>query len=489
MTGESLVDLLLVRLSRDEEKAKVCEMLISVLGMTEQEAADSVAQTPVLLSKCLPMEEARVVQERMYPYVDLLPRVYGECESTPVPKHHPDTPAPQEIDGQDGSYVHEFERSGLTRSAGDEPEIIYDDDEAERDKEPHGDEAFVITSASEEMLSIERCHICGRTPTTDEKLAPCRTCGELTCSDCFDRFVHVCSKCAAEGRMIDRPIKGEPEYRKRDEPEIEETATAEVSAGRRSVSPMLLVILGIALLGAAFYFLDPLSLFGPGEEVLQDTVAVLVPDSLSIALSDSLASAADTSAADTSRIVASDSLAAAQADSIAADSVTAGEVIPLADLQLPEDVVIPEELTMPTLLLTTPVQGLDILSDSLQLISYNLSCLIAAASVQSEGVTLVRTPDSTEILILSILHPEPMQERMRLVSTLAAMLDGSSVDQLVIYYRESTYYTPELFSLVADSFQVIAGALSPGFIHGRQTSLPGTWEMVSGPIMDWILQL
>jgi hypothetical protein len=49
MTGESLVDLLLVRLSREEEKETVRQLLVSVLGMTEQEAADSVAQTPVLL--------------------------------------------------------------------------------------------------------------------------------------------------------------------------------------------------------------------------------------------------------------------------------------------------------------------------------------------------------------------------------------------------------------------------------------------------------
>jgi hypothetical protein len=490
MSGQSLVDLLLVRLRKDEEKETVRLMLINTLGMSPEEAAESVASTPVLLSKSMPMEEARVIQEKMYPFIDLLPREYGGSASEAVPPPPPKAEEPAEVDGDDGSYVQEFENdSGLTHTRVENLETPYDALEGERDDGLQGDDAFVITSASDEMLTIDRCHVCGRTPTTVEKLAPCRTCGALTCSDCFDRIVHVCSKCAAEGRMVDRPIKGQPEYRKQDETDSEEPVPLETRKGRRRVSPVLLALMGIAVLAAVFYVLDPLSLFGSAVETPGEPIQEPLQDTLTEPSADSLAIAVDTISRDTVLSVRTDSLLTAAVDSSAADSIQPGAVTPLADLRLPDDFVIPEELIPPTLLLSTPVEGLEILSDSLALISYNLSCLMSAASVLSDGVTMVRTPDGSELLILTILHPEPLQERMRLVSDLASLLGGSPVDQMVIYYRESEYHTPELFSLVADSFQVIAGTIAPGFIHSRQTSLPGTWDMVSGPIMDWMMQL
>jgi len=482
MPAETLVDLLLVRLRGEQDQDAVRRMLVDVLGMTEEEASASVASTPLLLSKCLPMEEARVIQEKMYPYIDLLPREYGSQEST---ASRAGSGAAREC-VDEGTYVHEPDAGPLAvQRVSGEPETDPGEPEGGPEDAP-ADEPLIITSASEEMLTVDRCHVCGRTPTTDEKLAPCRTCGALTCSDCFDRFVHVCSKCAADGLMVDRPIKGKPEYRKRDE--VEEAPVEEPVAPKRKVNPALIAVLLVAVLAAAFYFLDPLALFGPGDDGSQPAASAASPDTTvsdgEPIPTDSLAAAPDTTTADSLQGGVPDSLGTVAGDSLADDG---GKT--LAELSLPEDMEVPAELAMPVLLLTSPVTGLETLPDSIALISQDLSCLLSSSSIQSEGVTMVRAPGGEEMLLLSILHPEPVEERSRLIGSLGLFLDGSCVDQMVIYYRESPYYSPEILSFVADSFEVIAGAIGPGVVQSRQAGLPATWELVSEPILDWMTHL
>ena len=203
MIDSQAVDLLLVRLSRDEEKEKVIEMLITELGMSRDEAGEKVDNSPNILIEGISMEQARILQNRMYPYVDLLPRSYSTVTK--------ETNIPADVNQEEIT-------SGSLQT--DETDIDKQNgysEEKETDNSEDIDEGLVITTAAEEMISVERCHICGRTPTSVQKLVPCRTCGELTCSECFDRKMHVCEKCVSEGRVVDRPLDNKPGYsRKQD---------------------------------------------------------------------------------------------------------------------------------------------------------------------------------------------------------------------------------------------------------------------------------
>ncbi len=240
--SEALVDLLLVRLGREEEKQRVLELLVSELHMTREEARASVDKAPLVLLEAVPMGRARVIQNRLYPFVDLLPRMETvEDQQEEAPQEPPRVPEEEEDFGE------------LDESASHTPPAPVKQEEK-----------LSVTSASEEVLSIERCHVCGRTPTGGEKLAPCRSCAELTCRDCFDRIAHVCQKCAADGKVVDAPLARTASSRPQSRHGSDQTMqTAPASPGRGGSRNIAYVAAGVAVLGllAAFYFLDPLRLF------------------------------------------------------------------------------------------------------------------------------------------------------------------------------------------------------------------------------------
>ena len=109
-----MVDLLLVRLSRDDEKQKVIDLLVSELGMTQEQATDKVENSPSILRENVEMEQGRILQDRMYPFVDLLPKYYKsgtEPSSATTGDKVADVapPEPQE----DDSIQHGFADMGL----------------------------------------------------------------------------------------------------------------------------------------------------------------------------------------------------------------------------------------------------------------------------------------------------------------------------------------------------------------------------------------
>ena len=84
MTPEPFVDLLLVRLGREEEKKRVSHLLMTSLQMTEGDALNAVENSPVVLREAVPMAEARDIQKKLYPFIDLLPRI-DETTAPPPP--------------------------------------------------------------------------------------------------------------------------------------------------------------------------------------------------------------------------------------------------------------------------------------------------------------------------------------------------------------------------------------------------------------------
>jgi len=204
--SDSFVDLLLVRLGKEEEKKKVLKLLIANLDLSVTEAESAVNNSPSVVREAVPMNEARVIQKDLYPYIDLLPRLEDETipgkttDDEEVAEVKPDVPSVEyEKESEDPvveDSIHDYADHGV-------------EDESDFDvQEEEDEEAIIITTASEEILSTSRCHICGRTPTDSERLAPCRTCSKLTCRTCFDRIAHVCNHCANEGKTVDRVNEG-----------------------------------------------------------------------------------------------------------------------------------------------------------------------------------------------------------------------------------------------------------------------------------------
>jgi len=541
MTDGPLVDLLLVRLTRDEEKEKVRGFLVSELGMSDEEARKTVESTPAMLNEPLPMELARGIQEVMYPFIDLLPRQYGQ--------HHDAEPAVEQEKDQDQEIVFEENEIDDSLFSGPDPEVEISDDDFANDlpdppdngavkdhgqespeiidvasftssPEPDSDESFVITSASDEMINVARCHVCGRTPTSTERLAPCRTCGKPTCGDCFDRIVHVCDKCAAEGRMVDRPLKGAPEYR-RDaiaEQEIETTPVKSHPSFR--ISPALLTI-GVLVIGAAlFLLLDPLGLLGgsteldesqvvavfdsTGAEVLPDslgtdTLVAVVSDSAAIVTPDTLVQVKDTAtvavdslaindlSVDSTLVIEEDTVAVVSSSSVVL-SIPDSLLRPLRDIQLPDGIEPPDEMISPLLYFSSPVPGIEVLTDSLGHLSFPLGCLSTECDIETDGISLIRTDTGSDVLVISILHPEPLEQRTAFISGLGQLLDSTTVDQIVMYYLQSDYHPYEIFTFVSGSFGTLGESGSPGFILSKQGVVENTWVILSGAVRDWMLE-
>ncbi|OPL18481.1 MAG: hypothetical protein AVO35_03895 [Candidatus Aegiribacteria sp. MLS_C] len=495
-----LVDLLLVRLSRDDEKQKVVDLLVSELGMTPEEAADKVANSPSILREDVEMEQGRILQDRMYPFVDLLPKYYKSAEQkseATTPPGEDDTilhgiysePEPPSGDdaGRESVQEAEAEEDGfgdIVLGAG----ATIDDDfmPGEKTLQGHEEEPMVVTSASEEMITVQRCHICGRTPTNGEKLVPCSSCGELTCVDCYNRREHVCEKCASEGKTVDRPLDAPPESRPAPAPAAprRNTASAPVrksygGGGRRlSFSPAVIAAAALAVLAAAFFIIDPMDIFSGGDEP--------DPGNLSALTDTATIEPADTLAADTA-VVAPPDTTPAGPDSPGRDSTLyTAPVLALSSIRVPDSLGGGGDFRLPPAKTRTGLAGFEIMADSMQLLSAPLGQLLAFHSVELDGFALLRTENGYDILVMSILHPEPAERRAALLGNIGSLLDSTMVDQMVLYYRENQYYEPNMFSFTADSFEVLSLSPSPYFLQRRQALIPATTDLVTGPVFEWM---
>ncbi|MEN8210004.1 MAG: hypothetical protein ABFR50_12220, partial [Candidatus Fermentibacteria bacterium] len=294
MNSSRMVDLLLVRLTREDEKTKVIDLLMSELGMSREDAREKVDSSPNILSEGVEMEQGRILQDRMYPFVDLLPRHYDG--NPPVPSAENGAAASADsssvlntdnITSQQEEQIFENDESDETndnQSSMNDDDITYNTFVEEED-----DNSLIITSASEEMLNIERCHICGRTPTGGQKLAPCQICGDLTCSDCYNRKHHVCEKCATAGRAVDRPLDSVPESRQKTA--AISTSTTSSAHGKKhkpaktgksfSISPFP-IILTLLILVAAFFILDPMGLLSSSDDDIDSTVHISADTALTV---------------------------------------------------------------------------------------------------------------------------------------------------------------------------------------------------------------
>lgn len=479
-----MVDLLLVRLTREDEKVKVIDLLMSELGMSREEAREKVDSSPNILSEGVEMEQGRILQDRMYPFVDLLPRHYNGNSAVPAAKE-------SKSESED---TYELITEDITPEKeeklpdADETDDIYlntstmpEEDDFDNTFDAEDDDSLIITSASEEMLNVERCHICGRTPTGDQKLAPCQICTELTCSDCYNRKHHVCDKCATAGRAVDRPLDSVRETKQ----DIDLPAQKPVDSSNRKFKPEktgksfrilpIAVIVTSVILVAAFLIIDPMNLLASrdnGTEVgTADTIEVdsgEVPDT-------TLAVHVDTT-------ITPD-------DSFPADSTVSIEYISFRDLSLPDSLEIIEGYSLPRTLTSSPITGLEIQKDSLPAIAEFLGQLASVYSIEFDAVSLVRTDDGFEILLMSILHPEPAEKRTALLGNLGLLLDSTVVDQMVLYYRENQYYDAVMFTFTADSFSVLAGSTSPNFLQRKQALIPETTVLITGRIFDWMTDL
>ncbi len=534
MSDEGLVDILLVRLGRNEEKERVKSLLIKELGFSEEKAAEAVAKTPNMIQKAVPMGKGRVIQNRLYPYIDLLPRmdlVDEEPEEAEAPEPAAETatePAAEEEapEEEDESRVEE-DVSGLQTAAGavvdagfaeedtgggepeeegpgtgaepepdDEPDLEIESGSAytapsSESEEPGEEESegMVVTSAAEEMRQIERCHICGRTPTDGERLAPCRSCGELTCRDCFDRVAHVCEKCAEDGKFVDRPPQ----------PKKEAVERASAPAARRQPAPPaassgpggynkglvagLAAALVVVVLLAVAYFVDPLGMFAG------DADSSPLPDDGG--RRDSVAIAADTSSVDTASTAAdtasADSLAAA--DTTSTGPVHAAGPLNLAAAELDSASALADPAPV-SLLTTSGVVGLEILKDDLESLGEDLGRIVAAAAIEVDAATLFRTDSGISVLAVGILHPEEDTRRYALLRGLGHYLASTGVNELVFYYRENQYYDARVVTYVNSNFENLSQATGPmEFQELTGCTSAQQWELLNGEVRAWITSI
>ena len=484
-----MVDLLLVRLTREDEKIKVIDLLMSELGMSREEAREKVDSSPNILTEGVEMEQGRILQDRMYPFVDLLPRHYNGNSAVPAAKKSEPEEKTYDIITDDFNTIEEEKEEQHPES--EESEDFYPEADSlpEQDQEfnafdSEDDDSLIITSASEEMLNVERCHICGRTPTGNQKLAPCQICTELTCSDCYNRKHHVCEKCANAGRAVDRPLDSIPQERKETglpSAQAKDSSRAKpmhVKSRKASrILPIAIILLSLTLV-VAFFILDPMHLLSTadnGTENNEDETAdttdvhsIEVPDTTLILEVDTTVTPVDSLPADTSESI---------------------DYISLTTISLPDSLLTVEEYSLPRTITSSPITGLTILTDSLPFVAEILGQLASVYSIEFDGISLVRTDAGFDILLLSILHPEPAEKRTALLGHLGLLLDSTVVDQMVLYYRENQYYDAIMFTFTADSFSVLARSNSPNILQRKQAFLPETTELITGRVFDWMTDL
>lgn len=447
--SEALVDLLLVRLGREEEKQRVLDLLVSELQMGREAARRAVDSAPVVLLESVPMGQARVIQNRLYPFIDLLPRMDSVPEERPAPDARAEEREPEE-------------EEEIQEPPARAREVI---SPAPPQQAARTDEKLVVTSASEEVLMVERCHVCGRTPTSGDRLAPCRSCAELTCRDCFDRVAHVCQKCSAEGKVVDSPLGRPNGSRPQQRHAGDAGREPEARASRRTIPPALAVALPLAVLAAAFLALDPLDLIGPDGGPPADTAAV------------------DTTPSDS---LPADTVSTTASDTLARDTLRDGSAPSLSDLVLPEGVdplleapPVPLELEMPP--------GLAPLPGETELLAPDLARIAAAVPVEIDRFALVRLPDSTTVAAVSILHPEEDTRRYALLRYLGEWLGPSGIDELVFYYSESEYYPVRTVSFVGPRFGELSDCMGPtDFQACAGSSGEEVWAVLTGSLQTWM---
>ncbi len=458
--SESLVDLLLVRLGREEEKQRVLELLVAELHMTREAARNAVDSAPAVLMEAVPMGQARVIQNRLYPFIDLLPRMDSVPDSAEEDRAPAAAPAPappssaEDYDEPIEDGYGEMETSAGTITA-----------KTARDAARASEESLSVTSASEEVLLIERCHVCGRTPTGGERLAPCRSCAELTCRDCFDRVAHVCQKCSAEGKVIDAPLARTASSRSatRHGAEAAEPEPVRSQSGSKSPAPLIAVVLFLAL-AAGFYLVDPLDLFGGSPGAPADSLHT-APDTLA---SDSLGTPPDSVPADTTHVV----------------QIYTDDQFMIRHLELPEGV---EETGQALSVHTDAPQGVTVLLDDARAASAGISSIAASIPITVDRYSVVLLSDSTVVLAFSILHPEEDTARYALLRKLGEWLEPSLVDELVFYYGESEYYPVRTVSFIRANFQTLRTCMGPvDFQNCAGSSSDFVWTVLTGPMQEWM---
>lgn len=457
--SEPLVDLLLVRLGGDEEKKKVTRLLVTELDMTVGEAEKAVDNSPVVIRDSVAIGEARIIQKNLYPYVDLLPRLEDDQAATLKEKVQfvtpPEDPDDFNVDDDD-----------VTAPAADGAGEDGGEDEEE-------EEDFLLTTASDEMLQIERCHICGKTPVGGERLAPCRTCGDLTCRECFDRAAHVCHKCAAEGHSVDRPVAAKPQTKRHGShsaaPGAQPRQTRE---GKGSRSKALFAVLILVLL-VLFYFLDPLGLFkteqGPAP------VAVTHADStVTDVLPDSLETHPDTSQAVTAPVQ---------------------DPIGVLALSLPDSLLSNrQQAPVETYTRIPGSVSATSASEELAAIIPQIEALAGLSGLTIDRAALLVYGDRTKsdhlsVLVIAVNHPENNETRFSFLSKAAEWLTPGGIDQLVLFYRETRFHQPQVFTYTRQVFPQLSLAFSPSEFMDLATTHDALWASLSGPVMEWICEI
>jgi hypothetical protein len=488
MAQEPLVDLLLVRLGREEEKERVSNLLVTSLQMTEADAKEAVENSPAVLKEAVPMAEARDIQKKLYPFIDLLPRI-DETTAPPPPtpvrevsENSKRDALPEKSSYSDNEDIEDGEIVGSDYNMDSigTPELDDDDftsgaslgdyglGKSADDTSPGLDEGMILTTASDEMLQIERCHVCGRTPPDGEKLAPCRTCGALTCRDCFDRTVHVCEKCASEGKVISTPLHGTPDYLAKHDHNLDlklETPVVETRKKSNLIPRIVIPLVILVCIAAAFYFIDPMHLFsddsnGTDVAVPVDT-ATVVPDSTGLIMPDTLDISVDTAL------------------------VVNTNPLGLASLSLPDTMDIPTTVPPITRVERFSSSRITVLTDELDAIALPIAQIAVLNLVSVDMLSLVRINSGEIVLLVSVLHPEDNTNRYRFLNSLAAFFLASDVDQLVFYYRENRFQNTSVLTYTSDIFAELQLATSPQQFQALAGSLGGeVWELVSGQLQE-----
>lgn len=450
--SEPLVDLLLVRLGGDEEKKKVTRLLVTELDMTVGEAEKAVDNSPVVIRESVAIGEARIIQKNLYPYIDLLPRLEEDQAATLKEKVQFVSP-PDDTD----DFNVEDEEIPSSAAAGAEE----DDEEGEDD--------FLLTTASDEMLQIERCHICGKTPVGGERLAPCRTCGDLTCRECFDRAAHVCHKCAAEGHSVDRPVASKSPAKHHGTRSTAAPAPSGESPdrGQRSKKALLAAVIVVVLV--LFYFLDPMGVFTPEHDSPHVTVAD--PDTTITNIPpDTLESPPDTVAV----------------------TAPVQDPIGVLALSLPDSLL--QDRQSPPIEPFTRIPGsisASSATEELAAIIPQLESLAAMSGLTIDRAALLVYGDRTKsdhlsVLVVAVNHPENNETRFSFLSAAAEWLIPGGVDQLVLFYRETRFHQPQVFSYTRQVFPQLSLAFSPSEFMDLATTHDALWASLTGPVMEWI---
>lgn len=475
--SEPLVDLLLVRLGGDEEKKKVTRLLVTELDMTVGEAERAVENSPVVLRESVPIGEARIVQKNLYPYIDLLPRLEEEQASTlkqkvqfvtsPADDFAVDDDTREDVD----TSIDEEEVTGVDGDESRKPAGSVDEEEEEESET----EDFHLTTASDEMLAIERCHICGKTPVGGERLAPCRACGDLTCRDCFDRAAHVCHKCAADGHTVDRPVASKSSGGRKGSSSVaeapEKTRTRGDAGGLRKAAIAVIVCAVLAL----FYFVDPLDLFK--TEPVNTPVSDAVPDTTIVAPPDN-----------------PDTLTASETP----DTLAVIETTPVSDplgvlsLSLPDSLMAGGSAQITEAYTSVPSDcGAESATDELNSLLPQLRALAGSTGMVLDRAALLVYGDRTKtdhlsVLVLAVNHPENNETRFAFMAATAGWLIPGGIDQMVLCYRETRFHDPQLFSYTSLHFPELSGAFTPAEFRDLAGTHQTLWGSISGPVKDWI---